>query len=300
MNPFSEYLSLPTERDNPQTRDLDRIPLRRVLEKINAEDRMVPLAVRRVLPRMEKAARLMASAYSKGGRIIFAGAGTSGRLGVLEAAECPPTFGVPAYRVVGLMAGGRSAVFRSREGSEDDFRAGSGDLLKKARKGDVVIGIAASGITPYVLGALSAAKRSGCVTVLVTCNYRASVRSADVVISPDVGPEALSGSTRMKCGTAAKLILNSLTTSAMVMSGKVYKNRMVDLTPASRKLSARAERLISLIGRVSPLKAGEFFKLAGYDVKKAIVMARLGVSPKEASARLKKAGGFLKDVIERR
>jgi len=277
---------------------LDRIALKKVLEKINAEDRLAPEAVKKVIPQMEKAARLLARAHMAGRRIIFIGAGTSGRLGVLEAAECPPTFGVSPSKTIGIMAGGKSAVFRSKEGAEDDALAGARDALKQISRGDAVVGIAASGITAYVRGALSAAKKAGCATILVTCNDKMRVESADVIIAPVVGPEALSGSTRMKSGTAAKLVLNSLTTSAMVLAGKVYKNWMVDLRPSSKKLTARAERITAVIAGISPEKAGNLLKHTNYNVKTAIVMSRLGLTKKEASEKIKQSGGILRKILE--
>ena len=295
---LSKYSALPTEQQNPRTLDLDRIPLRKVLEKINHEDTLAPRAVAAVLDEVEKAARFAARAYVSGGRIIFAGAGTSGRLGILEAAECPPTYGTDPKRIVALMAGGNSSVFRAKEGAEDDAVQGAKDVRKLIRKGDCVIGIAASGITPYVAGALKTAKKTGCSTVLVTCNANTVLKEADVIIALQTGPEALSGSTRMKAGTATKLALNSITTGAMISIGKAYRNWMVDLRPTNRKLVARARTLVQRIAGVSPAQAQALLGKSGNNIKTAIVMGKLGVDPKKAAQLLEQAKGFLKDVIE--
>lgn len=189
------------------------------------------------------------------------------------------------------------AVFRSAEGAEDSAAKGAEQILKKIRKGDAVIGIAASGVTPFVKGALKAAREAGCSTILVTCNRGAGKGLADVVVNPYPGPEVISGSTRMKCGTATKLVLNALTSAAMVSLGKVYRNMMVDVKPQSRKLAARAERLVAEIAAVPPARARFFLRRAGYEAKTAIVMARLGVDAGQARARIKAAGGFLKKII---
>ncbi|HBB68211.1 MAG TPA: N-acetylmuramic acid 6-phosphate etherase, partial [Elusimicrobia bacterium] len=202
-----KYSRLPTEQNNPRTRDLDRIPLRKVLEKLNYEDSLVHRAAGRAIPAIEKAARLVSKVYLAGGSVFFIGAGTSGRLGVLEAAELPPTYGVEAGRFRALMAGGPMAVFHSKEGAEDVFGNGFKEIKKLVKKGDAVIGIAASGVTPYVKGGLSAAKKAGGATVLITCNPGERTPEADLAVALDVGPEPISGSTRMKSGTATKLAL---------------------------------------------------------------------------------------------
>ncbi len=295
---LSKYSALPTEQQNPRTLDLDRISLRKVLEKINHEDTLAPRAVAAVLDEVEKAACFAAQSYVSGGRIIFAGAGTSGRLGILEAAECPPTYGTDPKRIVALMAGGNSSVFRAKEGAEDDAVQGAKDVRKLIRKGDCVIGIAASGITPYVAGALKTAKKTGCSTVLVTCNANTVLKEADVIIALKTGPEALSGSTRMKAGTATKLALNSITTGAMISIGKAYRNWMVDLRPTNRKLVARARTLVQRIAGVSPAQAQALLGKSGNNIKTAIVMGKLGVDHKKAAQLLEQAKGFLKDVIE--
>lgn len=295
--PFKKYSLLPTEARNPRTVDLDRLPLRRVLQKLNYEDSLVPGAVGKAIPAIEKAARLVSRAYLAGGSVFFIGAGTSGRLGVLEAAELPPTYGVEPERFRALMAGGPMAVFRSREGAEDVFEDGFREIKELAKKGDVVIGIAASGVTPYVKGALSAGKKAGAATVLVTCNPGERTPEARLTVALDVGPEPVSGSTRMKSGTATKLALNMLTTSAMIVSGKVYQNWMVDVKTTSKKLELRAERMAATVGQVPREEARRLLDITGNDVKTAIVMARRGIGAKEARLLIRRHKGFLKAIL---
>ena len=294
---FARYSKLPTEQNNPRTRDLDRVPLRRVLEKLNHEDALVPAAVARAIPQIESAARAISRSYLAGRRIYFIGAGTSGRLGVLEAAEIPPTYGVDPGTFTALMAGGQMAVFLSKEGAEDVFENGKKEISRLARRGDTVVGIAASGITPYVKGGLAAGKSRGATTVLLTCNPKERAPEADIRIAIDVGPEPVSGSTRMKSGTATKLALNMLSTSSMIVSGKVYRNWMVDVKTTSKKLVLRAERITATVGGVDQAEARRLLDLTGNDVKTAIVMARLGVDKARAAARIKKARGFLKNIL---
>ena len=294
---FARYSKLPTEQNNPRTRDLDRVTLRRVLQKLNHEDMLVPKAVAGAIPQIEKAARAVSKTYLSGGKIFFIGAGTSGRLGVLEAAEIPPTYGVAPGVFTALMAGGDSAVFLSKEGAEDVFENGRKEISKLARRGDTVVGIAASGKTPYVQGGLAAGRAKGAVTVLITCNPREKAKEADIRVAMDVGPEPVSGSTRMKSGTATKLALNMLSTSSMIISGKVYRNWMVDVKTTSKKLVLRAERITATVGGVDQAKARRLLDLTGNDVKTAIVMARLGLDKAQAEARIKKAKGFLKNIL---
>lgn len=294
---FARYSKLPTEQNNPRTRDLDRVPLRRVLEKLNHEDALVPAAVARSIPQIERAARAISKSYLAGRRIYFIGAGTSGRLGVLEAAEIPPTYGVDPGTFTALMAGGQMAVFLSKEGAEDVFENGKKEISAMARRGDTVVGIAASGITPYVKGGLAAGRSRGATTVLLTCNPKERAPEADIRIAIDVGPEPVSGSTRMKSGTATKLALNMLSTSSMIVSGKVYRNWMVDVKTTSKKLVLRAERITATVGGVDQAEARRLLDLTGNDVKTAIVMARLGVDKARAAARIKKARGFLKNIL---
>jgi N-acetylmuramic acid 6-phosphate etherase len=300
MAPRIRLERLLTERPNRASRDLDRLPPLRVARLMNREDERAVAAVRRVAPRIADAVTLITRALGAGGRLFFVGAGTSGRLGVLEAAECPPTFGTPPRLVQAIMAGGRGAVFRSREGAEDDAAAAARAVRARVRPGDVVVGISASGVTPFVRGALAAAAARGAATVLVACNPRAVTRvRADVVIAPAPGPEVLAGSTRLKAGTATKLVLNTLTTGAMARLGKIYGNRMVDLQPRSRKLRERALRLVMELGRVRRARARRLLADGG-SVRVAVVMARTGRSADAARRALRDVGNFLAPLIDQR
>jgi len=297
------YERLVTERANRASAHLDRLDALGIAALMNREDARVVRAVARVARDIAGAVNLIVAALRSGGRLIFVGAGTSGRLGVLEAAECPPTFGTPPSLVQGIMAGGRAAVFRSREGAEDDARAGAQAIRARARAGDVVVGVSASGVTPFVRGALTAARRVGAKTVLVTCNARVASRAsagrsrANVTIAPDPGPEVLAGSTRLKAGTATKLVLNTLTTASMARVGKVYGNRMVDVQPRSRKLRARAARLVAELGDVSPARARQLLAAANGRVPVAIVMARRRLRSAAAAEALR-AAGSLRTALE--
>ncbi|MBI4050924.1 MAG: N-acetylmuramic acid 6-phosphate etherase [Elusimicrobia bacterium] len=294
----SLYFQLPTEQPNPATRNIDRLGILRAVELIQKENQRVPVAVLRESPAISRAVKVLVQVFKNGGRLYFVGAGTSGRLGVVEAAECPPTFGTAPQAVQAVMAGGRASVFQSREGAEDNEEAGKKEVRRRVRRGDAVAGIAASGVTPFVLGALKEAKRRGCRTILVTSNHKPVPGAAEIVICPRVGPEVLSGSTRMKAGTAAKLVLNTLTTVAMIQLGKAYQNWMVDLKPTSQKLKFRAVRLISRLGRVSPGRAERFLGFAHGNTKVAILMAHKGLSYPKAVRALNLADGFLRKVFE--
>lgn len=296
-NIAEKYSRLPTEQINPRTVNLDRVPLNEVLNILNREDELVPAAVKAAIPQIEKASLEISKSYLDGKKIYFIGAGTSGRLGVLEAAEIPPTYGVDPGVFNALMAGGHEAVFLSKEGAEDVFEDGEREISMLVRPGDTVIGIAASGITPYVKGGLSAGLAKGAKTVLLTCNKNEHSPEAQIIIAIDVGPEPVSGSTRMKSGTATKLALNMLSTSSMIISGKVYRNWMVDVKTTSRKLELRAERITATVGQVSREKAQELLRITGNDVKTAIVMARLGISKADAEEKIREAGGFLKKIL---
>ncbi|HRY29615.1 MAG TPA: N-acetylmuramic acid 6-phosphate etherase [Elusimicrobiota bacterium] len=296
---MKDFSSLPTEQANPASRDLDRLPLKKLISLMNREDARPAQAVRRVMPDIARAVGLIVGALKKGGRLFLVGAGTSGRLCVMEAAECPPTFNTPPEWVQALMAGDKAAVFRSREGAEDNALEAERRIRRKLKAGDVTVGVAASGVTPFVLSALMETRRRRGHTVLVTCNPNAGQRSlAEVVIAPAVGPEILAGSTRLKAGTACKMVLNMLTTLSMVRLGKVYRHWMVDLQPKSLKLKARGTRLIQLLGRVSEKEAANYLKKARGRVKTAIVMARNGISRLEAVSRLRRRGGFLHKVLK--
>jgi N-acetylmuramic acid 6-phosphate etherase len=294
------YERLATERENPASARLDRLDAGAIARLMNREDARAVRAVGRAAPAIAAAVDLVVAALAAGRRLVFVGAGTSGRLGVLEAAECPPTFGTSPRTVQAIMAGGRASVFRSREGAEDDARAAARAVAGRVGAGDVVVGVSASGVTPFVRGALAAARRAGAGTVLVTCNpSRAGARrrEADVTIAPAPGPEVLAGSTRLKAGTATKLVLNTLTTASMARLGKVYGNRMVDVQPRSAKLRARAARLVAEIGGVAPARARRLLAVAGGRVPVAIVMARRGLGPAAAAGALR-AAGSLRSAIE--
>jgi len=289
------YAKLATERPNPASRFLDRLAPLAIVTLMNREDRRVPLAVGRVARQIARAVELIVASLRNGGRLLFVGAGTSGRLGVMEAAECPPTFSTPPALVQAIVAGGRGTVFRSGEGAEDREAEARRAVRRRARAGDVLVGVAASGVTPFVRAALSEGRRLGARTVLVACAAERPVRSAvEISIIPRVGPEILTGSTRLKAGSATKMILNMLTTASMVRLGKVYQNRMVDLQPKSRKLRARALGLVQEIGGVSRPRARRLLRAAGGRAKVAIVMARLGVDAREAVRRLNAADGSLR------
>jgi len=291
------YERLPTEGADPRSRDLDRLSPIAIAALMNRADHEAVKAVGRATPAIGRAVELIVRALAAGGRLIFVGAGTSGRLAVIEAAECPPTFGTPPGLVQAVMAGGRRAVFRPAEGAEDDGAEGARSVRRRARAGDVVVGIAASGVTPFVRAALAEARRRGAATVLVTSNPAVSRRAARVIVPLAVGPEILAGSTRLKAGTATKLTLNTFTTAAFARLGKVYGNRMVDLEPRSAKLRARARRLVCEIGEVGEREATRLLRAAGGSAKIAIAIARLGVSAKVARKRLKDAAGSLRHLL---
>jgi N-acetylmuramic acid 6-phosphate etherase len=287
------YDRLPTERPNPRSRALDRLSPVAIARLMNRADRQAVKAVGSAAPAIGRAVTAIVERLGRGGRLIFVGAGTSGRLGVIEAAECPSTFNTRPVQVQAVMAGGRRAVFRSVEGAEDDARAGARAVRGRADRRDAVVGIAASGVTPFVRAALGEARRRGAFTVLVTCNPSAPRAAARVIIALRVGPEVLAGSTRLKAGTATKLTLNTLTTAAFTRLGKVHGNRMVDLQPKSAKLRARARRLVRDLGGVSAARAGRLLEQAAGSAKVAVVMARRRMTAAEARRRLRAAGGFL-------
>ena len=296
------YACLATERTNPRSRALDRMTPREIGALMNREDRRAVLAVGRVQPQIAAAVEMIVTALRDGGHLIFVGAGTSGRLGVLEAAECPPTFGTSRRLVQAIIAGGRGAVFRSREGAEDDAAAARRAVRARVRRGDVVVGISASGATPFVSAALTAARRRGAKTVLVACNAEGALRSprmTHVRIVPATGAEVLAGSTRLKAGTATKLVLNTLTTASMTRLGRVYGNRMVDLQPRSAKLRARALRLVAEVAGVSHGRARAALKASRGRVRVAIVVSRSGLNAAEASRALGAAGGSIRVALQK-
>ena len=287
----SKWQRLPTEAINPATMNLDRQPLSEIIELMILDNRNVLEAVQREKHRIESGVEILIEALKKGGRLIFVGAGTSGRLGVLEAAEMPPTFGIAANVVQAIMAGGKDAVFRAKEGVEDDEQEGARALgkLRPAKK-DVVIGVSASGVTPFVRGALTRAKRAGSKIVGVTCDLQSDLRGfADVVISLSVGPEVIAGSTRLKAGTATKVVLNMLTTAAMVRTGKTYGNLMVDVQSNSDKLRDRGRRIIGTVTGLASDEADALLRRAKWNVKAAIVMQKTGLTHAKALQRLRAA-----------
>lgn len=297
---FDELQGLVTERTNPRTRVIDRLPTEAVLRLINREDERVAVAVRREIAYVAKAVEMAVEAFGSGGRLFYLGAGTSGRLGVLDAAECPPTFGTDPAMIKGIIAGGYPSLIRSQEGVEDNIAAARADVaVERIGPGDLVIGITASKRTPYVLEGLREAKRLGARTVFITCNPRKTApREFDLAICPVVGPEVIAGSSRMKAGTAQKMILNMITTTAMIRSGRVYGNRMVDLRATSEKLKERSKRVIVDTTGLGYEEAAKILRRAGGSVKTAIVMARAGLSRAGAEELLKEAGGFVREALK--
>ena len=291
------YDRLPTEQRHPASRDLDRLSVTGVLRLMSREDARAVRAVARRHRQIARAIRLIVSALRRGGRLLFVGAGTSGRLGVLEAAECPPTFSTSPALVQAIIAGGRGAVFRSREGAEDRRVDGRSAIALRVRRHDVVVGIAASGVTPFVDEALRVARRIGARTILITGHPRARIR-AHVMIPLAVGPEILTGSTRLKTATATKLVLNMLTLGTMVQMGKTYGNLMVDVRPSSRKLRARAVTIVQTLTRSSRAAAAESLRQARGRVKVAIVMMERSVAYRTAIQQLNRVGGSLRRALE--
>ncbi|SRR5699024_1554685 len=288
-----------TEKRNPRTMQLDTMSELEIVTTMNEEDARVPLAIAKKLPQIAQAAHWAAEAFEQGGRLFYMGAGTSGRLGVLDAAECPPTFGVAPGMVVGLIAGGEQAFLKAVEGAEDDRALGQSDLEAYGLNAkDVVIGIAASGRTPYVLGGLAYARSVGCRTAAIACNTGSEIgRAADLAIEVEVGPEVLTGSTRLKSGTAQKLILNMISTASMVRTGKVYQNLMVDVMQNNEKLHTRAENIVIDATGVTRPEARSAIDAAGGSVKVAITMLLADCSADEARSRLEKAGGHVRAAI---
>ena len=296
-----ELASLLTEQRNPLSRELDRMSTLEVLQLINSQDKLVPGAVEREIPYIEKAVDMVVEALRKGGRLLYFGAGTSGRLGVVDASECPPTFGTEPGQIVGVIAGGNAAMFRSQEGAEDNVEQARKDVdAHDVSGGDIVCGIAASRRTPYVVAAVARAKEKGARTIYITTNPRSEFNlDVDVAICPEVGPEVLMGSTRMKSGTAQKLVLNMITTTAMVKLGKVYENMMVDLQLTNKKLVERSRRIIMMATGVDYERASGVLADANGHVKTAIVMIVGGLTVTEARERLKQAGGFVRRALEK-
>lgn len=297
---FNEISNLSTEQRNPNSMEIDAKSTIEILKIINDEDKKVPLAVEKELPYIEMAVEKIVYAIKNGGRLLYFGAGTSGRLGVVDASECPPTFGTPYGLIEGYIAGGKEAMFRAQEGAEDFEENGANEVINaNVTHKDVVCGIAASRRTPYVVGAVNKAKQLGAVTLFVTATPRESfnIESVDIAICPYVGPEVIMGSTRMKSGTAQKLVLNMLTTTAMIRLGKVYENMMIDLQMTNLKLRERAKKVVMTITGISYEEAANLLDKADYHVKTALVMHIAKVSAEEAKERLENADGFVRQAI---
>ncbi|WP_326938754.1 N-acetylmuramic acid 6-phosphate etherase [Archangium violaceum] len=278
----------PSERQHPRSEDLDLVSTEEIVRRLHEEDVAAVRAVRPALAEVARVARIAADALRAGGRLLYVGAGTSGRLGVLDASECPPTFGASPSQVQAVIAGGRRAMTRAVEGAEDDVEAGAASMVRlRVGPRDVVCGISASARTPFVLGALDEARRRKARTVLVCCNQPGPKAKADHVLLAETGPELVAGSTRLKAGTATKLILNALTTTAFVTLGKVYRGRMVDVRPTNEKLRARAARMVAELTDLEPAAAKRLLEQAGHEVKVALAMHFTGLTAKEAKRRLK-------------
>jgi len=292
--------NLLTEKRNGRTMELDEWPLLEILRVMNEEDREVPLAVGRQLKEIEHAVRMVIGSFQQGGRLIYVGAGTSGRLGILDAVECPPTFGTDPGMVRGLIAGGLEALTVAVEGAEDNHDLAAADLRRAGLTAkDTVIGLSASGRTPYVMAALQIARQAGAGTVSIACNPGAEASQyADVAIEVVTGPEILTGSTRLKAGTAQKLVLNMISTCAMIGIGKVYKNLMVDVRPTNIKLMERAKRIIMDAAGVTYEEAENYYAKAHGNVKAAVVMILTSCNYEEAIHRLSAQKGFVRKAIE--
>lgn len=291
--------NMTTEMRNPETMMLDKMSSLEIVTVMNKEDEKIPRAVATVLPQIAQVADWVAEAFEAGGRLFYMGAGTSGRLGVLDASECPPTFGVPSGMVVGLIAGGDIALRNPVENAEDNKELGKEDLIRhKLDSRDVVVGIAASGRTPYVIGGLEYANKIGCRTVSVTCNTGSAMgQVSQLAIEASPGPEVLTGSTRLKSGTTQKLILNMITTTAMIRTGKVYENMMVDVVQSNEKLHSRAENIVMEITGIDRQDARLKINEADGSVKTAIVMVLAGCGRDEAVKRLADAGGHVREAL---
>ena len=288
-----------TEKRNPDTVNIDIVSAREIVEMINREDFKVAEAVEKELDAIAEAVGMISQAFLNGGNLLYFGAGTSGRLGILDASECPPTFGAAPEMVRGYIAGGEKAIKTAIEGAEDSFEGGVKDLVNSgANSRDIIVGISASGNAPYILGVLSKAGELGIKRIALACNKEAKIKEqADVFISPEVGAEVVTGSTRMKAGTAQKMILNMLTTASMIRIGKTYENFMVDVQPTNLKLKDRAARIVSEIAEVSYEEAERFLNKTDYQVKPAIIMSMLGNSFDEAKELLEKNSGRLREAL---
>ncbi|ADU67656.1 N-acetylmuramic acid 6-phosphate etherase [Pantoea sp. At-9b] len=288
-----------TEGRNPASQHIDELPTEAMLRVINDEDKKVALAVEAIVPQIAQVVDAITAAFSRGGRLIYCGAGTSGRLGILDASECPPTFGTPRSQVVGLIAGGHTAILQAVENAEDNHEQGAQDLRDiQFSSHDVLVGIAASGRTPYVLGALEYAKQQGAFSAALTCNPNSAMALvADVALTPVVGPEVVTGSSRMKAGTAQKLVLNMLTTGAMIRSGKVYGNLMVDVEATNQKLVQRQINIVKQATECDDATAQQALAACQGHCKTAIVMVLAGLQAEEAQALLRHNNGFIRQAL---
>ncbi|MFS0821228.1 N-acetylmuramic acid 6-phosphate etherase [Bacillus sp. 1P02SD] len=292
--------ALTTEMRNENSVDIDQMATREILKTINDEDKTVAYSVEAVLPEIAATVDIVYESLLKGGRLFYVGAGTSGRLGILDAVECPPTYSTPHELVQGIMAGGNRALVEAVEGAEDDPQLGAKDLsAKNLTENDVVVGIAASGRTPYVVGALQYARQIGAKTISLSSNQDSIIsRYSDISIEVMTGPEVITGSTRMKAATAHKLILNMITTSSMIKLGKVYENLMVDVNASNVKLKERAKNIVSTITNEAYTKVEEILEVTNYEVKPAIVMIKAGVNLEVAKSCIEMANGFVRNAIE--
>jgi N-acetylmuramic acid 6-phosphate etherase len=295
----SKWQSLPTEAINSSTLGIDKLPADEIVELMINEDRKMIAAVQRERERIALGVEMIANALRKGGRVVFVGAGTSGRLGVLESAEMPPTFSTNPELVQAIMAGGKNAILRAKEGVEDNYEEGYRSItrLRPARK-DVVIGVSASGMTQFVRGGLTRARKAGARIIFVTCDPGTELQTfVDLTIAPGVGPEIIAGSTRLKAGTATKLVLNMLTTGAMILIGKTYGNLMVDVQTGSEKLKDRARRIVNIVTDLDYEEADKLLKRARWNVKAAIVMQKAGLAYPKALSRLRKAHDSMREAL---
>jgi len=295
----SKWQSLPTEQINPASLAVDKTPVLDIIDLVVNEDKKVVAAVHKEREKIAHGVEIITQALKKGGRVIFVGAGTSGRLGVVEAAEMPPTFGTHPRLVQGIMAGGQAAVFEAKEGVEDNYEEGGRSIARlRLSNRDVLVGVSASGITPFVRGALTRGRKAGAKIIFVTCWPGSELQNfVDLLIAPSVGPEIIAGSTRLKAGTATKMVLNMLTTISMIKWGKTYGNLMVDVKTGSEKLKDRAKRILNAVTGLDPVEAEALLKRARWNVKAAIVMQKANLTLPQAMTRLRKRGNSVRDAI---
>jgi N-acetylmuramic acid 6-phosphate etherase len=295
----SKWQSLPTEAINPSSLDIDKLAADDIVDLMVNEDRKMLEAVKRERERIAVGVEMVAAAIRKGGRIVFVGAGTSGRLGILESAEMPPTFSTSPSTAQAIMAGGRDAIFSAKEGVEDNYEEGARAIMRlRTTKKDIVVGVSASGMTQFVRGALTRARKTGARIIFVTCDPGTELQTfVDLTIAPGVGAEVIAGSTRLKAGTATKLVLNMLTTGAMVRIGKTYGNLMVDVQTGSEKLKDRARRIVNIVTGLEYEEADKLLKVAQWNVKAAIVMQKTGLSYVKAIARLRRAHDSMREAL---